>query len=125
MEADYRVGTDHASGAIVGLSMVGEQSLRIGLTYLDRFAWVGGFSAAVPSREAVSAALNDPEASNQKVKLLWIGCGKDDFLLKRNQEFIAVLKEKDIRHDWPLTERNHRWPVWRIYLAALAPKLFQ
>ena len=56
---------------------------------------------------------------------LWIGIGKDDFLLQRNQEFIATLKEKDIHHEWHLTDGNHSWPVWRIYLAELAPKLFQ
>ena len=59
------------------------------------------------------------------LKLLWIACGKDDFLLKRNEEFISLLKEKNIRHEWHLTDGNHSWPVWRIYLAELAPKLFQ
>ena len=35
-------------------------------------------------------------AANAKLKLLWIACGKDDFLLKRNEDFIALLKEKGI-----------------------------
>lgn len=125
VEANYRVRAEAASRAIVGLSMGGEQSLRIGLNHLERFAWVGGFSAAPPAREAVSAALNDPTGANGKLKLLWIGCGKDDFLLKRNEEFIALLKEKDLRHEWRLTDGGHSWPVWRLYLAELAPKLFQ
>ena len=125
VEASYRVSTDAADHAIVGLSMGGGQSLTIGLNHPDRFAWVGGFSASVPSREAVASALADPEATNQKLKLLWIGCGKGDFLLQRNEEFIALLKEKNLKHEWQLTEGEHSWPVWRIYLAELAPRLFQ
>jgi len=125
VEANYRVKTDTASRAIAGLSMGGGQSLTIGLNHLDRFAWVAGFSSSAPSREAIAGFLNDPAAANEKLKLLWIGIGKDDFLLQRNQEFIATLKEKDIHHEWHLTDGNHSWPVWRIYLAELAPKLFQ
>jgi enterochelin esterase-like enzyme len=124
VEANYRVKTDAASRGIVGLSMGGEQSLRIGLNHLDRFAWVGGFSAGTPSREALAGVLSDPTAANEKLKLLWIGCGKEDFLLKRNEEFIALLKEKNLRHEWHLSDGGHSWPVWRVYLAELAPKLF-
>jgi enterochelin esterase-like enzyme len=125
IEKTYRVKTDAANRAIVGLSMGGEQSLRIGLTHPELFAWVGGFSAGAPSPEALGSALDTPKAVNQKLKLLWIGCGKDDFLLKRNQDFIALLEAKDIRHDWHLSEGNHSWPVWRTYLTEFAPRLFQ
>jgi enterochelin esterase family protein len=125
VEANYRVKTDAASRAIAGLSMGGGQSLTIGLNHLDRFAWVAGFSSSVPSSEAVAGALSDAKATNEKLKLLWIGCGKDDFLRQRNEQFISLLKDKDIRYEWHLSEGNHSWPVWRIYLAELAPKLFQ
>lgn len=125
IEANYRVKTEAADRAIVGLSMGGGQSLTIGLNHLDRFAWVGGFSSAVPSREAIDRVLKEPAGANEKLKLLWIGCGKDDFLLKRNEDFVATLKEKNIRCDWHLSDGGHSWPVWRIYLAEFAPKLFQ
>ena len=125
VEANYRVKTGAADRAIVVLSMGGDQSLRIGLTHPDRFAWVGGFSAAAPSREVLGNALDDADGLNQKLRLLWIGCGKDDFLLKRNEEFMALLKEKNVRFDWHPSDGGHSWPVWRIYLTELAPKLFQ
>lgn len=124
IEANYRVKSGAANRAIVGLSMGGGQSLTIGLNHLDRFGWVGGFSASVPKAETVAGALANPEATNKKLKLLWIGCGKDDFLLKRNEAFLATLKEKNIRHEWHLTEGGHSWPVWRIYLSEFAPRLF-
>ena len=125
IEANYRVQTDSASRGIVGLSMGGGQSLTIGLKRADRFAWVGGFSSAVPSTEVVAGALDDSEVTNQRLKLLWIACGRDDFLLRRNEDFIVLLKEKAVRHEWRLTEGNHSWPVWRGYLAEFLPLLFQ
>ena len=124
IEANYRVKPDAANRAIVGLSMGGGQSLTIGLNHLEQFAWVGGFSSSVPRAETVASALANPEATNKKLKLLWIGCGRDDFLLKRNEEFLAILKEKSIYHEWHLTDGAHAWPVWRIYLGEFVPRLF-
>jgi enterochelin esterase family protein len=125
VEKAYRVKSAAADRAIVGLSMGGGQSLTIGLNHTDKFAWVGGFSSAVPRAEAIDGALADPAGVNDRLRLLWIGCGRDDFLLQRNEEFIATLDEKGIDHQWRLTDGNHSWPVWRTYLAEFAPLLFQ
>ena len=125
VEANYRVQAHADARAIVGLSMGGGQSLTIGLNHTDRFAWVGGFSSSAPQGDSVSSASDHPEKTNQQLKLLWIGCGKEDFLLNRNEAFVDQLKEKGIEHQWLLTEGNHSWPVWRVYLAELAPLLFQ
>jgi len=124
VEKHYRVKAGAINRAIVGLSMGGGQSLTIGLNHIDQFSWIGGFSASVPKAEAVASALNQPVITNQKLKLLWIACGKDDFLLKRNEEFLAALDEKKIRYDWHLTEGTHSWPVWRTYLGQFVPLLF-
>ncbi len=124
VERSYRVKSGAANRGIVGLSMGGGQSLTIGLNHADKFAWVGGFSAGVPSKEAVGTTLASAEATNRKLKLLWIACGEKDFLLQRNNEFIALLKEKNVRHEWRLTEGDHSWPVWRRYLADFAPMIF-
>ena len=125
VESRYHIEPDAAHRAIAGLSMGGGQSLSVGLANLDRFSWVGAFSAAPPSSEAATAVLADPAGANSKLKLLWIGCGKDDFLRSRNEEFVASLKDKDIRHEWQLTAGDHSWPVWRGYLAEFTPKLFK
>jgi enterochelin esterase family protein len=124
VESLYRVEPGATHRAIAGLSMGGGQSLSVGLTNLDRFAWVGAFSAAVPSGDTSQAILADSAAVNAKLKLLWIACGQDDFLKSRNEEFIASLKDKGIRHQWRLTAGDHSWPVWREYLAEFAPLLF-
>jgi enterochelin esterase-like enzyme len=125
VESLYRVEPEASLRAIAGLSMGGGQSLGVGLTNLDRFAWVGAFSAAAPSGETIQSILADPAATNAKLKLLWIACGQDDFLKSRNEEFIASLKDKGIRHQWRLTAGDHSWPVWREYLAEFTPLLFQ
>jgi enterochelin esterase-like enzyme len=123
IEKNYRVKKGPENRGIVGLSMGGGQSLTIGLNHLDQFGWVGGFSSAVPNKATVEKALNDP-AVNKKLKLLWIGVGKDDFLLARNREFIGTLDAAHVKHEFVLSDGGHAWPVWRNYLAVFVPKLF-
>ena len=124
VESLYRVENDPAHRAIAGLSMGGAQSLTVGLGNLDRFSWVGAFSAGPPSAEATQKFVADPAAANAKLRLLWIAVGKDDFLRQRNEEYIATLKEKGVKHQWQLTDGDHSWPVWRRYFAEFAPLLF-
>lgn len=124
VEANYRVTASAADRAIVGLSMGGGQSLAIGLNHTEKFGWVGGFSSAAPNRETIEKSISDPKLKS-RLKLLWIACGKDDFLLQRNKDFIAMLKEKNVRHEWVETEGNHSWPVWRDYLAQFTPLIFR
>lgn len=125
VESTYRTKADREHRAIVGLSMGGGQSLTVGLNHLDRFAWVGGFSSAIGNPETtIATALADPAATNGKLRLLWIACGKDDGLVKNAQTLSDVLKAKDIKHELKITEGNHSWPVWRRYLGEFLPLLF-
>jgi enterochelin esterase family protein len=125
VESTYRTKADREHRAIVGLSMGGGQSLTVGLNHLDRFAWVGGFSSAIGNPETtIASALADPAATNAKLRLLWIACGKDDGLVKNAQTLSDVLKGKEIRHDLKITDGNHSWPVWRKYLGEFLPLLF-
>ena len=48
VESTYRAAKSADKRAIVGLSMGGGQSITTGLTHLDTFHWVGGFSSATP-----------------------------------------------------------------------------
>ena len=125
VESRYRVEKEVAQRGIVGLSMGGGQALTVGLGNLDRFAWVGSFSGVPPEEAITKSVLADAAGTNAKLRLLWIGVGQDDFLRKRNEEFIAKLKEGGIVHDWHLTDGGHSWPVWRRYLADFLPLLFQ
>lgn len=124
VERLYRVAPEREQHAIAGLSMGGWQSLSIGMGRLDHFAWIGSFSGAVDENE-IKPALDDAAGTNAKLKLLWIACGEKDFLLERNNQLIATLKTRGIKHEWRLTPGDHSWPVWRDYLAEFAPKLFR
>lgn len=123
-ERDYRLAEGRENRAICGLSMGGNQSLSVGLGNLDRFAWVGAFSGA-GHLEALKPALDAPKETNEKLRLLWIACGRDDGSIKRHEAFIAALEKGGIRHEWHLTDGDHSWPVWRGYLAEFAPLLFR
>ena len=124
IDAHYRVRSDAAGRAIAGLSMGGGHALHTGLRHLETFGSIGSFSAGLMSREGLAETFRDGDAVNGKLKLFWIACGKKDFLFERNQQFVALLKEKGIRHTWLETEGDHSWPVWRRYLADFAPLLF-
>jgi enterochelin esterase family protein len=125
VEANYRVRADAAHRAIVGLSMGGGQSLTIGLNHPGLFAWIGGFSSAIFNPEGtVAPALADAKHTNEKVRLLWIGCGTEDRLMDGARQLDTLLTQKNIRHEFHATPGNHSWPVWRRYLEQFVPLLF-
>lgn len=127
VERQYRVLPDRRKRAIAGLSMGGGQSLTIGLTRLDLFAWVAGFSAAIMGDDFAQRfpILADPEKANRELRLLWIGCGRDDKLVEPARAMVKVLAEKQIRHTFRESAGTHSWRVWRLYLSEVAPLLFR
>jgi len=121
----YRVSAGQKDRAIAGLSMGGGQSLTIGLGNLDLFGWVGAFNSAISQEQKLDKLLEKPESINEKLELLWIGCGRKDFLFEANQKFLERLKTEKIKHVGHITEGAHEWRIWRNYLNELAPLLFK
>ena len=110
--------------------MGGGQALSIGLTHPHLFHYILGYSAAVggPFMNAeaeFNEALAKPDALNSKLRLLWIGCGKKDFLHQANLQFVDLLKNKGVKVLYHETEGSHVWSVWRNYLNETAPMLFK
>jgi enterochelin esterase-like enzyme len=129
VERNYRVHADADHRAIAGLSMGGGQALSIGLARTDLFHYVLGFSGAVggPFMNAeaeFSEALSKPEILNSRLRLLWVSCGKQDFLYQANRQFVDMLKSKGVKVLFRETEGSHVWSVWRNYLYETAPMLF-
>ena len=91
---------------------------------MTNLAGSGAFSSATPAAK-FAAGFDNAEAVNRDLRLLWIACGKKDFLFQRNGEFTALLREKGIRFEYVETEGDHSWPVWRRYLVEFAPQLFR
>ncbi len=126
-EKSYRIISDRDHRAIVGYSMGGGQALTIGLGHLDQFSHVGAFSAAVfgDLEGRFKPLLDDADGTNAKLKLLWLGCGRQDSVFARVQTLSDNLTSHKIRHTWLPTEGRHHYTVWRKYLIEVAPLLFQ
>lgn len=125
VEKGYRASTDRKMRAIAGLSMGGAESLFVGLNALDKFSYVGAFSAGGASEDYEKTYPGLDSAANKKLSLLWVACGTEDRLIEPNRKFRAWLKEKGITHVDIETPGVHSWLVWRRNLAAFAPLLFK
>jgi enterochelin esterase family protein len=127
IEQKYRVARGRENRAIVGLSMGGGHALHIGLSHLDQFSVVGAFSSAIPGNfdTRFKNLLEDPRGTNRKLKLLWIGCGRQDTAFDRAQKLSDLLTARQITHTFRATEGGHTYTVWRQYLGEVAPLLFQ
>lgn len=121
VESNYRVSKERQDRAVTGLSMGGGQALYVGLRNPERFAWVGSFSGAAGNPDALLTKL---KSAPERPRLLWLAIGREDFLLKQNQQLVAALKQAGVEHEYRETPGAHRWSVWRLYLAEFLPRLF-
>jgi len=127
VESHYRAHTDREHRAIAGLSMGGGESLSIGLNHLELFSYVGGFSAGIripDFQQSYGKFLADPKTANQKLRLLWIGCGSDDGLFAASEKLSKMLDDAGIKHVFHESDGAHTWTNWRRYLNEFAPLLF-
>ncbi|HEY3862164.1 MAG TPA: alpha/beta hydrolase-fold protein [Verrucomicrobiae bacterium] len=125
VESAYRVSKDRKDRAITGLSMGGAESLTVGLNNLDRFSYIGAFSSGGLGSNFATAFPSLDASANQRLRVLWISCGKDDGLFKPNHDFVDWLATKDVHHSWNEVPGVHSWRVWRRNLVAFAPLLFK
>jgi Putative esterase len=119
VEANYRVIPDRTKRAIAGFSRGGGQSLFAGFSNLDKFAWIGSYSAYLTPEvfnKYFSKLAETPEATNRQLKLLWLGVGSEDFLYKQAVTFDEFLKEEKIEHKSLVTDGGHTWMNARHYL---------
>jgi enterochelin esterase-like enzyme len=123
IESRYSVKTDRKSRALAGLSMGGGQTLNFGLTHLDRFAWIGGFSSA-PNTKAPAELVPDPAALKQ-LELLMLTCGSKDGLMNISQGLHAYLKQHDVPHVWHVDGHAHDPAHWRSALHGFVQRLFR
>jgi enterochelin esterase-like enzyme len=124
VEKAYHVKADRNSRAIAGLSMGGAEALDTGLNTLEKFAWVGAFSAGGVNTNYDSQFPKLGPGANRQLRLLWIACGKEDGLFSPNQKFSEWLDSKEVKHTFVESAGAHSFRVWRRYLAQLTPLLF-
>jgi enterochelin esterase family protein len=132
VEKHYRVVATRENRAIAGLSMGGGQTLRVAPANLDKFAYIGVWSAGVAQQatddflKRNTAFFENPERTNKQVKLLWIGVGEKDPLAATSSKNLAeVLKTHNIKAEYHESEGGHTWINWRHYLNDYAQLLFR
>jgi enterochelin esterase-like enzyme len=135
IDSSYRTVADREHRALAGLSMGSFQARMIALRNLDKFAWIGLMSGAVPfdqteglgalfaaSMGARAEALLEP---GLPVRLVWVGAGSLEPMaqdLPRSEEWLRA-------HGIPSATclsagTAHEWLTWRRHLRDLAPRLF-
>jgi len=124
VETKYRALTDRDHRAIAGLSMGAGQSMSIGLHHLELFSYIGAFSGGGNRAEWEKM---DPAVLNQKLKVLWLGTGREDKTVPfaSIESFSRMLTEKKVKHVFNPSDAGHSWPNWQVYLSKYAPLLFQ
>jgi enterochelin esterase family protein len=127
VESHYRAYTDREHRAIAGLSMGGGEALSIGLNHLELFSYVAGFSPGIRTADfhnSYGKFVSEPAAANQKLRLLWLGCGTDDSLFPASESLSKMLDDARIKHTFVKSDGAHTWINWRRYLNQFAPLLF-
>jgi enterochelin esterase-like enzyme len=124
IEKSFSVLTDREHRAIAGLSMGGGQSLNFGLTHLDKFSWIGGFSSA-PNTKAPEVLIPDIKAAKEQIKLLYLSCGASDGLISFSYRLHDYLNKNTIPHIYFIEPGVHDFKVWKNGLYMYSQLLFK
>jgi len=132
IEKHYRVVSDRNARAVAGLSMGGFHTLNIINSNPEKFGYAGVMSMGFFNMKQFGGKDNTEEFEQQieklkrsNMKLLWIGCGKDDFLYQSVVELRRILDKHQVKYQYRESEGGHTWANWRLYLSELAPLLFK
>jgi S-formylglutathione hydrolase FrmB len=138
----FRTIANRENRAIAGLSMGGYGALKFGLKYPEMFSLAGSFSGALgaatypttgrgeTSMSSLGVIFGGADSETRKqndifkmirditpektkaLPFLYIDCGTEDFLLQNNRDFIDILIEKKVPHEYRQLPGGHSWPYW-------------
>jgi enterochelin esterase family protein len=125
VEKTYRTLPGADNRALGGLSMGGGQTVQVGFTHPDTFHYLVVMSAGSQANPEQTYA-DFFNGGYKKIKLLWMGIGKDDNLVGPSARTLdAALTKANIPHTFQVGDGRHEWMVWRHHLHDVAPLLFQ
>lgn len=127
VEASYPVIKDSKGRAVAGFSVGGGQTLNIGLTHPETFAYVCSYAPYTATDEFKTNFTNwSPDASklNSQLKLFTVSVGTEDFLYEPVKQNIAMFNEKRIKVEPFIVPGGHTWMNCKLYLANTLPQLF-
>lgn len=128
IEANYPVYTDSKHRAVAGFSVGGGQTLNIGLTNTDKFAFISSYAPYTATEEFQKNFANynpDADKINQQVKLFTISVGTEDFLFEPVKKNIAMFEEKKIKVKSYIVPGGHTWMNCKLYLATTLQEIFK
>lgn len=138
----YRTLNRRDQRAIAGLSMGGYGAIKFGLKYPELFSLVGSFSGALAAANVTDQVLpggigksidaifgptgselrkgNDPfavvrSATAEQIKtfpFIYLDCGTEDILFSHSHDFVELLREKDVPHEYRELPGVHGWKYW-------------
>jgi S-formylglutathione hydrolase FrmB len=156
IDKNFRTIATRDGRAVAGLSMGGYGAIKFGLKYPEKFFIVGSFSGALGvasftagnsgqigrSVDGIFGAAGSEtrkasdifgmlrEMNADKIKTLpfiYLSCGTEDFLIQNNREFMALLSEKKVPHEYRQLPGIHFYTFWndqiREFLAVAERKL--
>ena len=127
IEANFRVKADRENRAMAGLSWGGKQTFDIVLNNLDKFAWMGTFSAAifgVDVKNAYNGIFSRPDEFNDKIHYFSMSCGTEENF--GTERMVNTLREAGINVEFKVSEGTaHEWLTWRRGLNEFIPNIFK
>lgn len=136
IDGRFRTANNREKRAIAGLSMGANQTMRIMMNNLDKFAYYGGFSGTsnYPSSEKIDVntflggAFKNGKRVNEQIKVLWLGMGTKEPEVFPNSmgAFRDMLNKQGIGHVYYESEGTaHEWQTWRRALHQYAQLIFK
>lgn len=128
VEANYQVQKESKGRAVAGFSVGGGQTLNIGLTNTDKFAYVcsyAPFTATEEFKKNFTDWSPNAEAMNKQLKLFTISVGTEDFLYESVKQNIAMFQEKKIKLEPLIVSGGHTWMNCKLFLANSLQQLFK
>ncbi|MET3127719.1 enterochelin esterase family protein [Arcicella rosea] len=128
VEKNYSVLTDSKNRAVAGFSVGGGQTLNIGLTNTDKFAYICSYAPYTATEEFKKNFTDwSPDATkmNKQLKLFTISVGTEDFLYESVKQNIAMFQEKKIKLAPFIVSGGHTWMNCKLFLANTLPQLFK
>jgi len=121
LDEKYSISTKREDTAICGLSMGGMEALRVGFTYLNKFDFIGSFSAA-PTLET---ELLTTEGSDFVPELVLICSGDKDTTVGSNPyNYHMTLTNNGVPHLWyEHPNGTHSPEVWNLGLVNFLERL--
>lgn len=142
IDKKFRTISDRQQRAIAGLSMGGYGAVKFGLKYPDKFVLAGSFSGAFDAAslneknssawiaksimsvfgkdESDTRRTNDifrivrelPAEKTSVLPFFYVDCGTEDLFAGNNREFMRLLVEKKIKHEYRQLPGGHTWIYW-------------